>query len=305
MVKQMQNLISQGSNNSDIIILNNDNQVTLNNINEFLKVNSLPTNKALGDSFEQVLASIQPYLAEYAKLETDKMLTTEVIGQQTGNTKISLNKLSKYVDTNQLVHFLNNKSWKVNDNTTLTLKGSQGKADVILNWNGDQLNISAKNYSLQNYKNIHIVSGISLFSLIMNEDSSFINHWLNTVTVNKNKTNTLPHIQLAHQAMKATILVKGLTGQGLGRSQVADTFILNNRSKRKIEVYSMSDIANKVNKDLDKYLHLTNYPKTILQTWVGSSKAFSEMDAQIRITQLLAKLDSYKISASIDYNSFS
>jgi hypothetical protein len=60
---------------------------------------------------------------------------------------------------------------------------TQDKLDVLFNWDGDELKVSAKNYKLEDSSAmIHLVSGTSLLYLISSEKTDFVNHWLNVIT---------------------------------------------------------------------------------------------------------------------------
>jgi hypothetical protein len=77
------------------------------------------------------------------------------------------------------------KTWKLNEYSNLEMQmATQDKLDVILNWNGDAFNVTAKNYSLKEHRDLRLVSGSPLLSFLNGEDSNFINHWLNIVTFN-------------------------------------------------------------------------------------------------------------------------
>ena len=63
-----------------------------------------------------------------------------------------------------------------------------------------------------------------MLQMIMGEPSSFVNHYLNIVA-----TGYSPLLGEAHKIMKGVILAKAITGEGFGKSGLADTFILNVR----------------------------------------------------------------------------
>lgn len=60
-------------------------------------------------------------------------------------------------------------------------------------------------------------------------------------------------MKAAHDAARVTILVKALTGQGLGRtkSHTSNTFIVNARSHKKVYVLSMKKLLDNCIEILD------------------------------------------------------
>lgn len=278
----------------------------LDEVNRVLKKITLPSYLATGSALEHFLAAAANYVDERAKIEGDKLVDqslSKVVGQLGSASTISINQFSDYVDVNELQKLVS-KTWKLNEHSQLEMHmATQDKLDVVMNWQGDQYNITAKNYYLNEHRNLRLVSGSPLISFINGENPDFVNHWLNTITYNKKASTAIQNYNLAHQAMKCTILVKALTGQGLGKQGIADTFIVNNRSKQKLHVFSTAEVIDKITKDLQKNASFSGYPDKIKNVWVGGNKMVpSTADAQARITNLMALIAGYKISASINYD---
>ena len=101
--------------------------------------------------------------------------------------------------------------------------------------------------------------------------------------------------------MKITILIKGLTGQGLGRKAVADTFVLNDRHSRHIYVFTMEQLANKAIEHL-KNIDFGGYPNGLEHEYEGNSP--SELLAMTRITNLLKAVYNCKISIALPQEIF-
>ena len=285
-----------------------ESESILNQVNRVLKRVSFPTPLATGSALEYFLAAAGNYANERAAIEADKIvddMISKVVGQEGSAAIISSGQFSEFVDVKELASLVS-ETWQLNSNTDLQMKvASQDKLDVILNWNGDTFNVTAKNYMLKDHKMVTLVTGAPLLSFINGEKPEFINHWLNTVTMNDRERKANANLELAHIAMKLTILAKALTGQGLGKTGVADTFIINNRSAKRIEVYSTHEILNRIEKNINDVARFAGYPDIIKNVWVGkgaSGSIPSNASAQVRITNLLAQLSTFKIKASINYD---
>lgn len=276
-------------------------------INNTLQIASLPWAAATGEVFEDFLAMASIYAQGKSDQITDSLIKEILVGSS-GRSKVSI-QLDKFdsdfvkTDLLQSSSAFRNKKGAINSFTDyeINLGTTQDKLDVVMNWNGDKLMVSAKNYKLKdNSALIHLVSGTSLLYMIQNEDVDFVNHWLNTITTNgKSDRIAKNYLQAAHTAMKITLFAKALTGQGLNRTGVADTFVVNNRSKKHIYVWNMKDVFDACINNLDS-IKFKNYPETISNNWVGSGKRIpSRTNADQRISNLIAKLHTYKLSVSI------
>lgn len=295
------------------IKIDKSNISLFDDINTVLKFQSLPYAMAIGDIFEIWLALASDYAGGRAVDLADEFVEKNLIkGSSRSTPIISLNNFSdEYVSAKKLMESgVFSKGWqRIDENNSFQMTApTQDKLDVVFEWNGDTLNVSAKNYSLNSSSSmIHLVSGTSLLYLISNENADFVNHWLNLVAANSDGEgdNLSAARQAAHIEMKLTILMKALTGQGLGQSGVSDTFILNARSQGKVYVRSMSSIINNIEKLIGsgseiRGIHISNYPNTISNTWVGSNKSeLSESSALERISNLIAQLHTYKISVEV------
>lgn len=276
-------------------------------INNTLQLASLPWAAATGEVFEDFLTMATIYAQKKSDQITDTLIKDILVGSS-GRSKVSIqlnNFDSDFVNANLLQNSsaFKNKKGSINNftNYEFNLGTTQDKLDVNMTWNGDKLRVSAKNYKLKdNSALIHLVSGTSLLYMIQNENVDFINHWLNIITVSgKSDKIAKSYLQAAHTAMKTTLFAKALTGQGLGRSGVADTFIVNNRSKKHIYVWSMKEVFDACINNLDS-VKFKNYPETISNNWVGSGKKVpSNASAQQRISNLIAKVHTYKLSISV------
>lgn len=333
-IKEMANGIIKTSKGADIAMMNNvimqlENYLNLHadkgnsrinltsdaiaqdliaQINRVLKMQSIPWAGAIGDAFEYWLALASQYGGAKAVELSDKLIVdTLVKGGERSNPIISLSNFSdEYVNMDELLKSgVFSQGWQpLNDYTGFKFdKPTQDKLDMIFNWEGDELHVSAKNYKLADSKQmIHLVSGTSLLYLISGENTDFVNHWLNCVSGSDSVSGKL--LQSAHIAMKLTLLVKALTGMGTSAaSNTADTFILNNRAASHIYVRSMGQILDSIDNLISKDINgvrFSHYPDRIPNKWVGAHRgAMSQAAAYMRITNLIAKLHTYNISVSM------
>lgn len=310
-IKNLEAYINMNKDQNYISLTNNTAaQSLMKDINEVLKMQSIPKALAIGDAFEYWLAIASQYAgAKAVELSDDLIIDTLVKGGDRSNPIISMSNFSdEYVSMDELIASgAFSPGWKPIDNNTAFRfnKPTQDKLDMVFNWKGDELKVSAKNYKLENSTStIHLVSGTSLLYLISTENIDFVNHWLNTVTGSPSESIESTRLQQAHIAMKLTIFAKALTGLDTSaQSNVANTFILNHRTNHHIYVRSMREIFDSVEALADKDLkgvNFSNYPIRIPNVWVGAKRgAMSAASAQQRISNLIAKLHTYNISVSM------
>lgn len=309
-INQLEMYLNSYSGENGIVDLTKDGSARdlLAQINKVLKMQSIPKALAIGDAFEYWLALASQYGGAKAVEVSDQLIIdTLVKGGNRSNPIISLNNFSdEYVNMDELMRSgAFNRGWQpINDSTGFMFnKPTQDKLDMVFNWEGDELKVSAKNYKLTSSGSlIHLVSGTSLLYLISGENVDFVNHWLNCISGTDSIGGKI--LQSAHIAMKLTILVKALTGMGTSSSaNVADTFILNNRTQQHIYVRSMGQILNNVENLITKDINgvrFSGYPNRIPNKWIGAKQGpMSRVSAQARISNLIAALHTYNISVSI------
>ena len=289
------------------------NKDFVNALNYALGTGSLPTYAAIGEIFELFLGATSQYIDQQASKEADILsdFTKNVVGSNTGTIrKISGNFYG--ADQKDIFDTIG-KDWKLIPGTETEYqltKTPNDKTDVIFRWNGNKLNVSAKNLAMKHAsQKIGLVNKTPLFYLIQNiQNTEFVNHWLNAVSVNKERikeekiADTYTFRKEAHQAMKVEILLLALTGQHLGITSAADTFIINWRSKKTVYVLSMSEILGLAINDLDKVV-FSNYPTTLQQEWAGEETP-NQSDASKRIGKLILSLYQNKISVSLRQSLF-
>lgn len=271
----------------------------IDDINAAIYAESFPYALAIGDVFENFLGVAQYVLNNNIEKKEDdiiKELSEKIVGT-TGKSLVTIDKTKFSED---FVNFNSSGNLYVTDDLTyeITSNKTQDKLDVIFDWNGDTLNITAKNYSLRDdTQQISLVSGTSLLYLIQNENPYFVNHWLNLVSHSNSSGLDLSE---GHNAMKITIFAKALTGQLLGRGGEADTFVLNWRAQKKVYVLPVGDIIKAAASNIENMVVIHGYPENGYSlSWVGGPK-FDIGNAMQRITFLLGQIRNTKIKVAMD-----
>lgn len=190
-------------------------------------------------------------------------------------------------------------------------KPTQDKIDVIIKTKTDPLTpVSVKNYNFKaGSAEISLVSGISLLSLIQNENQGdFVNHYLNiTASREEEKGETLADLsdfrEQMHDVMKELILVKALTGLNIQKTmagsgtgpKAADYIVVNDNSDatQPFKVFSMAEVLNFSSLDnrtgLAKYASIDGYDDPI---WKNEGE-----NAKARITDLMLQMHQKKLHA--------
>lgn len=272
---------------------------------------SMPAiNLQKGDLFEDLIALAPLTAQEEAKdaVEKEMYKTGFVLGKQ--REKVEFNKQA-----------FKNITKDFENGTLSTSRKVQGKIDVLLKWQGEDLKISAKNVNLQAYY-IHILSGSSFLYMIQDLNGDFVNHFINVFSIqgkNKNSLSTkfTKEREMSMDAMKFILMYKALTGDNYQR-KAANVFAVNDNSssgKGSIKVYTMNQLIDKIeSKGLYKKGVTLNGKTTLNKDFkikgnikVKATKETEEYNTQaakIRITNILSYLHSQKIHASLSTNAF-
>ena len=146
-----------------------------------------------------------------------------------------------------------------------TIKYSNDKIDIEMDYRGKPIQASLKNLNLKSNwqsKNITVTSGNSLLQLLQDENSNdFINHYLNLFAEHRAKAEEMKWQgarQQYAQVIKMLILYKGLTGDAFGRDgHTVDTFIVNNNragaGQQHVKVISIQSMLAKLIKNEDAF----------------------------------------------------
>lgn len=287
---------------NDLIRQSKGEPINLKNMKEFK--NSINTAlgllsfnlKMVGDAFEMWLQGAAAAIQNNVDIAVDKIGNT--IGSTTSRAGVNINAFDKYlVDLNSLAE-MTDMSY-TNGSTRIESKvSSQNKADLAITWNNQTLMVSAKNYGFSSSNLVSLVSGTNLFTILLNENASFVNHVLNITTLND--TN---HLDQAHKAIKLITLWKAITGAGLGKNNTSNTFILNNRKLKTIYVLDTVRLYQQLIKVIDQGVEFTfsgNETELAgMNRWIGGPTPDAGQAKQ-RITTLLAKLHAYKVGVKFD-----
>lgn len=298
----------QGNRNISLSNFSGDNNL-ITQINTLMKAYAAAPaiNLQKGDLFEYVLA-LAPAIARVKAGESLKETIEELKNTVAGGDR---SKITIDFDKNEFTQDLDMSSLDMKNyvihsttgRTAISYGTSQEKIDIQLSWEGKIIPVSAKNVNFKSGNDIHILSGSSFLYLIQDEDPNFINHYLNIVAQhgNKDRVNNSTHLsgnyQQAHEAMKAILLFKALSGDTFGREK-ADIFIVNDNSgKNKVKIYSVYDIVNRAVKNIDSFAKITSNggkieDMSIPNNW--SNKGYSD-----RITAFVSALHQQKISAAL------
>ena len=243
-----------------------------------------------GDLFEYAAAlapAIGKVNAQNALYET---LSKGIVGGSRSKVEINFGEFfTDRLDLNNLIM----QNYTINENGTAVSWGSsQDKIDINVQWENKIIPMSAKNVNLKSGYNVHILSGSSLLYLIQDEDSNFINHYLNIVATHPDGKIDAD-IMGAHEAMKFTLLYKALTGDTYGR-KAASIFLVNDNSQEGgVKIYEMKDLIEKASKNLDAYVSIK---PELLSLKIKNDWAASYSD---RITKFLSNVHAQKISMGL------
>ena len=239
--------------------------------------------------------------------EVDKM-TERVVKSLTGTQRSSptLSVISKNISKKPVNGVFSEKfslgwsNWRMNQNMT------QNKADISVNFNNTPMNISYKKYGSNTIKKhgIATVSGTSLLTYLVDEDTNFINHWLNLVTVSdSDKANIGSSFlaskkQEAQRIMKLIIALKSIRG-AQGRTGNANIFVVN-KGKNVFKVYTLYDIIQKISQgNALNGVEISGLSDEYKQNWKGHWGIYSMAQSPNRISELLGKIHQEKISVHL------
>ena len=200
----------------------------------------------------------------------------------------------------------------LNSNQKIKSNSSQGKTDIFVQWEDQKIGISAKNQSIKKgQKNIaHIVSKTPLLYLLQSLNTDFTNHWLNLYasqkTISKNgkeyvvsvSTKKKNYIKDFDSLMEESLFYLALSGRTQGRSEkeIANVFLVNDKTQGKIKVVSMKDILNQGTANKTVKIKGGGFSSKN-RSWIHNKKANSP---DKRISEILTQLHNTKVSISFN-----
>ena len=257
---------------------------------------SRPAIQLQGGTFFEYILELVPEMGEnLANKEVEKRLESYYKGKD--KVKVEIDET-----------FFQDKSWKV-DLGDITQNGqssySQGKIDVAFDWQGQQMNISAKNINLSKPSFISLQKQSSLLYLLQDENSNFVNHYLNLFSRHSGKERLIYANQKNEyfNLLKLTLAYKGLTGESFGRGKnKVNVFVINMRKgtgKSKVKVISISDILKAFEQNDSRNLGLTVEAGNIKNLY--KNKFVPKVPSGIaRINNVLAEMHKRKVSISFN-----
>ena len=242
---------------------------------------------AYGDAFEYPLAAFSALLTEGVDATTNDLLKNLQVDSST-KSFLDISHVSK--KDKQKMNIKN--TMMINDGTKLEYSNpTLNKVDVNLTLDGEKYNISAKSYSTI-YKDIHILGGSPLSAPVLNLSSvDFVSHYLTQLYLENGDLDRI------HEAVRLNILFMALTGSGNSPTE-ADTFVINDKSHRKIYVRSMGQIVNQIlnNSSKSKYLNINNNGNNIPD---DPLRNYSQKKKKDNIVNMISDMHKIKLQVSI------
>ena len=187
-----------------------------------------------------------------------------------------------------------------------TIRTSQNKIDVAIEWEGQDLNISAKNLDLgSGYKFIHTTEGNSLLYMLQDENADFVNHYLNLTAFHTDgrKIQSLMGIKSdIEKAIKLTLAYKGLTGDTYERgNNITNVFIVNNYTAgvKTVKVISIANLLLKMENSPSNMISVHTKPFDIMATYQNQRVENNPMGT-IRIASILQQMHARKVSTAFN-----
>lgn len=310
----------QKNGDSSFTISNNDKEA----LNEVYRFSYMVPYRAYGDLGEIIGAAGARTLQKGAAKSTKQIVNhmkTIMKGAETTSTKIDASAFDKHLvdlDTvfqEAMAKGSIKKKGNLSAGISYEIQETQQKADIVFTIEDAKYSTSVK-YMGQKSKKMKLVSGASTLSILNDEPSNLVNHWLNLVvqgvdrydeqkkvylTDISNKFNTAKRISI--ETVKLIATLKALTGQLSGRKGVASTVLIIDAKTKKVYFKKMSTILNKIMKNkkiLDTYIDFGN--KNIFASYpIGD---FSNSNAGARISNILGQLAKEKITAHMNADIF-
>ena len=200
-----------------------------------------------------------------------------------------------------------------------TLKESAGTVDVSIDLQSknlelskllglDKINLSMKNYTSTQIK---LIKGTPLLSVMQLGTDDFSNHYLSLMSSMQNLTShtnfspsskSFAPIQEYNLRIKEMIAIRSLTGErGQGQTfRQNDFIVLNDKKNRKVNVYSVQDILNKILIYQEDLLTIKGMPeKRFRNRWRGPD--YPDLGGiKQRIAEVIANANKYKLTATLN-----
>lgn len=230
-----------------------------------------------------------------------------ISGDLVSTTGFTKEKYSKTIADGQVMYKMNSTGLE-----------QQQKVDVSAEYigaNGEKEFIGLNIKSINPYKNgskttIKLHSGASLIQLLQ-EESDFLNHYLNIVPT-RDKGNTRDSsIPNWHSLMKIAIIARSLTGSAvrLDKSNnfdpIANIFVIHNNTDGRFRVFNIGQLIQNISANIDSIANIEfsgiNPFYGLKNTWVESTNGSSgHQAARVRINNLLSQLHGIKFTSYLN-----
>ncbi len=287
---------------SNLLLVEQQYEGVVKALNKIIAKTSGSANLQKGTLFEYMIA-IAPLVCKKTTVDNlENFFKNSVVGT-TGKSAVSIDS-SKFFEGVKLGDILKNYQQQVNNHLYVSNSVSQDKVDVIMQWNGKQIPISAKNINLRSGKDIHLVSGASLLAMVADLNQNYMNHFLN-ITAQHNFSRDTRTIQpallnQAHTSLKEILMLEALQGYKTGARQ-ADFFVVNDNTTGKVKIYSVAQLVLDAIGQVDNFIKVTTNGDNPIEE-VRFSNDFQLKDYSQRITKLVGNVHAQKISVSLNPN---
>lgn len=287
-----------GSNRKQHLALSTSHTSLIEDINTVCSmINSDGLSKRQkGDILEYVIAATKACMIGESVEGIRKAMKENKKGSDNSFTITNLDFFMDGIDKNIFKFKVEEES--ENGRYLFSSSSSQGKLDVILDWESKPIRISAKNENLRhNSNNINLVNESPLTYLIQDSNSNFINHYLNlSATHLDDEKSASTYLNEIQTIMKQTLFLKALTGATFGRfDSRANIFIINDNQKSNggIQVYSVDQLIEKAISNMKDYIRIVTKPQF---ENIKYNNTFSSSSSQERINNIIKEVYQTKVT---------
>lgn len=276
----------------------------LKEYNQLVAITKYPGEKELGDIGEAQLAILGLYMQDKSQNITKDLIEKTIVGKQ----HLSTNTNFSYLGQDVAKAF--NGTFSINGNQVNFRTHSPQTIDVIFtipeeDGGQQEIRASVKNYenATASSRNISLIDGTNLVSMLTFGVENFGNHYLNVITQHSPKPGLIdtPKFEDMERELKRLTMARGLIGyrgnnSGIGEQNYANTFIVNDRigGKGRFRVYSIKDLAQTAWADIDQYTALEGLPNRgdIKNVWSNSGPEY-------RLAKILQDVHAIKLKMSL------
>lgn len=262
-----------------------------------------------GASGEAVIAAAS-MVGGIVAVKNLKNITDVITARDKYNNLIDISSFGSNINSSRFLKHLNVKNnFKLDENFIISPDVTQGTVDISITLEDksflqekmgiNQFNASVKNYSNPNWHGVSLVKGVPLLTILMLIDSGAVNHYLNLLG-SRPFVEDSSTLEKYNEVIQYASAVRGLLGvrdkSFAASNSFSDCFILNNKAKSRVEVYSSDELLKKI--DINPNLvKVKGLPKRIPTSWIGDKA--DKINASYRIEGLIARTHLYKLEVSL------